>query len=239
MKENLILLHGALGSQEQLVELKALLVDVFNVYLLDFTGHGGMEFDGVFSIDLFVKGTIRLMDRHQLSVAHIFGYSMGGYVALKLAHDYPGRAGKIMTLGTKYKWNPEAAAKEVRMMNPDVIEQKIPAFAASLAARHQPADWKKIMNQTAEMMTELGAGKAMTSADFASIENEVLVCIGTEDHMVSQEESEFTAKQLINGQLKIIEGFRHPLESVDKNKLASICCEFLKSKNPIGVIDVP
>ncbi len=227
MKENLILLHGALGSQEQLVELEALLATDFNVYLLDFSGHGGMEFDGVFSIALFVKDTIQCMERHRLPVAHLFGYSMGGYVALKLAHDHPGRAGKIITLGTKYRWDPESAAKEVRMMNPDVIEQKIPAFAASLAARHQPADWKYIMRLTAEMMTELGAGKAMTSADFASIENETLVCIGTDDHMVSLEESELTSKQLKNGHLKIIEGFRHPLESVDKNMLASICTEFL------------
>ena len=227
MKENLILLHGALGSMEQLVELQALLADSFNVFLLDFSGHGGLEHEGAFSIDLFVKDTIQLMDRHQLPVAHIFGYSMGGYVALQLAHDHPGRAVKIITLGTKYSWNPESAAKEVRMMNPDVIEQKIPAFAATLKARHQPSNWKNIMNRTAEMMTELGGGKAMIETDFASIENEVLVCIGTDDHMVSIEESERTAKQLKNGHLKIIEGFRHPLESVDKNILASICVEFL------------
>ena len=228
MKENLILLHGALGSKEQLVELQALLADSFNVYLLDFSGHGGLEHEGAFSIDLFVKDTIQLMDRHQLPVAHIFGYSMGGYVALQLAHDHPGRAVKIITLGTKYSWNPEAAAKEVRMMNPDVIEQKIPAFAATLKARHQPSNWKNIMNRTAEMMTELGGGKAMIETDFASIENEILVCIGTDDHMVSIEESERTAKQLKNGRLKIIEGFKHPLEAVDKNMLASICNEFFQ-----------
>lgn len=228
MKENLILLHGALGSKEQLAELKALLAEAFNVFLLDFSGHGGLEHEGAFSIDLFVKDTIQLMDRHQLPVAHIFGYSMGGYVALQLAHDHPGRAVKIITLGTKYSWNPEAAAKEVRMMNPDVIEQKIPAFAATLKARHQPSNWKNIMNRTAEMMTELGGGKAMIETDFASIENQVLVCIGTDDHMVSIEESERTAKQLKNGRLKIIEGFKHPLEAVDKNMLASICNEFFQ-----------
>lgn len=228
MKENLILLHGALGSQAQLVELKALLAKDFNVYLLDFVGHGGMDLPDAFSIDLFVKDTIQWMERHQITMAHFFGYSMGGYVALKLAHDHPKRARNIITLGTKYSWNPESAAKEVRMMDPDVIEQKIPAFAASLAARHQPADWKNIMKLTADMMTALGAGQAMTAADFTSIQNEVLVCIGTDDHMVSIEESEATAKQLPNGHLKIIEGFKHPLEMVDKNILAMTCIEFIK-----------
>lgn len=228
MKQNLILLHGALGSQAQLVELKALLTSKYDVYLLDFSGHGGRELPDAFSIDLFVRDTIQMMDQHPLPAAHIFGYSMGGYVALKLAHDHPERAGKIITLGTKYSWNPESAAKEVRMMNPDVIEQKIPAFAASLAVRHQPADWKRIMKLTAEMMTSLGAGHAMNAADFASIGNDVLVCIGNADHMVSIEESEMTAQQLKNGHLKILDGFKHPLESVDKEILASICMDFFK-----------
>lgn len=227
MKENLIMLHGALGSLDQLGELRDLMAQRYDLFLLNFSGHGGKVIPEAFSIDLFVQDTIDFMNAHLIDKAHFFGYSMGGYVALKLAHDYQERAGKIITLGTKYKWDPDSAAKEVRMMNPDVIEQKIPAFAATLAARHQPADWKNNMRLTAEMMTELGDGKAMTSADFASIENETLVCIGTDDHMAGIAESELTANQLKNGQLKIIGGFRHPLEAVDKNILASICIEFL------------
>lgn len=227
MKHNLILLHGALGSKDQLDELINLLQPIFEIYTFNFSGHGGQVMDEAFTIDKFVGDTIAFMDMQDLAFAHFFGYSMGGYVALRLAKDYPARVKKIMTLGTKFKWDPESASKEVRMMNPDIIEQKIPAFAASLQERHQPADWKKVMTHTAEMMTELGAGKAMTAADFMSIENEVLVCIGTHDHMVSIEESEITAMQLKNGHLKIIEGFKHPLEAVDKNVLASICRDYL------------
>lgn len=227
MKQNLILLHGALGSMDQFDELKELLLPFYDVYSFNFSGHGGHLMDGDFSIDLFVNDSIAFLDAHQLPVAHFFGYSMGGYVALKLAKEHPERVKRVITLGTKYKWDPEAAAKEVRMMNPYVIEQKIPAFASSLAARHQPADWKSIMKRTAEMMTALGAGKAMTTKEFAAIDKPTLVCIGTEDHMVSIAESENTVYHLKNSKLKIIEGFKHPLESVDKNILASICIEFL------------
>jgi pimeloyl-ACP methyl ester carboxylesterase len=227
MKQNLILLHGALGSRDQFHELKELLSEQFDVYDLNFSGHGGSAVAGTFSIDLFVKDTLDFLDSLHLASAHFFGYSMGGYVALKLARDYPERVQKIITLGTKFKWDPESAAKDVRMMNPEVIEQKVPAYAATLAARHHPSDWKTIMTRTGEMMTGLGAGNAMTTTDFAVIANPVLVCIGTEDHMVSIAESEDTARQLRNGSLKIIEGFRHPVEGVDKNKLAAICKEFL------------
>lgn len=227
MKKKLLLLHGALGSKEQLKPLQELLSTSFDVEVFNFSGHGGEPVEGPFTIDLFVKNTISFMDEHHILSAHLFGYSMGGYVALKLAQLLPGRAKKIITLGTKFQWDPEAAAKEVRMMNPEVIENKIPAFAATLAARHRPSDWKSIMRLTAEMMTELGAGKAMTPTQFSTIENEVLVCIGTDDHMVSLQESQATADQLINGQLRVIEGFRHPLEAVDINELAEICRTFL------------
>jgi pimeloyl-ACP methyl ester carboxylesterase len=151
---------------------------------------------------------------------------MGGYVALKLAHDYPERVEKIITLGTKFHWNPEAAAKEVKMMNPEIIEQKIPQFAATLRERHQPGDWKKIMTLTGEMMTLLGAGRAMTAEDFKQILTPSLICIGTEDHMVTREESAHVADYLKNGQLKIIDGFKHPFETVDLEILSSICLDF-------------
>jgi len=117
------------------------------------------------------------------------------------------------------------------MMNPETIVQKIPAFAKALEERHQPADWKGIMNLTAEMMIELGAGTAMTAGDFGIIENEVLICVGSEDQMVTVGESEFTADQLQNGNLKIIEGFRHPIEMINMNELASICMEFFAKSN--------
>jgi pimeloyl-ACP methyl ester carboxylesterase len=228
MKKKVILLHGALGSKEQLRPLQELLSDEYDVETLNFSGHGGEPVEGPFTIDLFVRNTIAFMDVHHILSAHLFGYSMGGYVALKLAQHFPGRAKKIITLGTKFKWDPEAAAKEVRMMNPEVIGQKIPAYAATLAKRHSPSDWKSIMRLTAEMMTELGAGKAMTPAQFAAIENEVLVCIGTDDHMVSLEESQATADHLMNGQLRVIEGFRHPLEALDINVMAAVCLEFFE-----------
>ena len=227
MKEKLILLHGALGSKEQLMPLREILSETFDVYSFNFSGHGGDTNVEPYSIDLFVQNTIDFMKVEDQEKAHFFGYSMGGYVALKLAHAYPERAQKIITLGTKFKWDPEAAAKEVRMMNPEIIAQKVPAFAATLDARHQPGDWASLMIRTGEMMTALGNGLAMTGEHFNAIAHEALICIGTDDHMVSIAESETTASQLPHGHLKVIEGFRHPLEAVDITTLASVISGFI------------
>src|SRR5690606_11506400 len=102
------------------------------------------------------------------------------------ARHHPERVHRMLTLGTKFKWDPESAAREVRMMNPEVIAQKVPAFAEMLAARHAPADWREVMQKTAAMMTRLGAGEAMTAADFRSIGHPVCICRGDIDHMVTE-----------------------------------------------------
>ena len=226
MKPNLILLHGALGSSVQFQPVAEKLKDRFTIHTFNLSGHGGLEIPSVFSIDLFVRDTLRYLDHANLEKADFFGYSMGGYVALQLALQHPERARKILTLGTKFLWNPEAAAKEVRMMNPEIIEQKVPNFAATLADRHAPADWKVVMRATAAMMTELGDGHALTNEEFTRIHQPVMVCIGREDHMVTLDESRITAETLPNGQLKIIDDFRHPLEAVDQDVLAGMIREY-------------
>ena len=63
------------------------------------------------------------------------GHSMGGYVALKLALKRPELVDRIITLGTKFNWTPEVAAKEVKMLNPDtnMISMAIKRSACSPA----------------------------------------------------------------------------------------------------------
>ena len=110
---NLILLHGALGSEKQLHALKNELTN-FNIYTLNFEGHGGRTINGSYSIDRFVQNVLDFMFANQLQNASFFGYSMGGYVALKLAAYHPEKVESIVTLGTKFNWTPEIAAAEVK-----------------------------------------------------------------------------------------------------------------------------
>ena len=225
-KKPLLLLHGALGSVDQFAEIQNLLSTDFDLLTLNFSGHGGNPIDQDFTINLFVKDILNFLEEKQMDAIDVFGYSMGGYVALKLASENPGLLNKIMTLGTKFNWTKESADKEVKMLNPDVIEEKFPKFANSLKKIHHPEDWKKAMHSTASMMLNLGNGAALKKDDFEKIKNQILICIGSEGNMVSREESQTIVNHLQNGQLKIIEGFKHPIESVDKKKLSDLMIEY-------------
>ncbi|HZV70468.1 MAG TPA: alpha/beta hydrolase [Saprospiraceae bacterium] len=227
MENTLLLLHGALGSKEQFSALKQNLAPHFEVYDFNFSGHGNNTNTTEFSIEQFVQDTLTFLSLHDFEKVNIFEYSMGGYVALKLSIQYPEKVHKIMTLGTKMDWNKTSAEKEVSMLIPEIIEEKIPKFAENLRLVHMANDWKMILRKTADMMSALGNGAAMTADDFEKIINPVLICIGSADKMVSIEESDAVAQRLPNGELKIIPGFKHPMEMNDVEVLSGILLDFM------------
>jgi pimeloyl-ACP methyl ester carboxylesterase len=119
---------------------------------MNFEGHGGLASDENFSIRLFTKNTQHFIEQNKLENINIFGYSMGEYVALNTAVQYPQLINKIVTLGTKFDWNPMSSANEVKMLNPSKIKGKIPHFAEKLKAEHAPLDWEIVIKKTAKMM---------------------------------------------------------------------------------------
>lgn len=229
MKQHLLLLHGALGTKDQFRSLKEKLSSEFQVHDLDFEGHGERVSSKEFTMDLFTENVIEYLSAKEIDKTHIFGYSMGGYVGLNVAKKHPDFVEKIITLGTKFAWTEETAAKEVRMLNPHKIELKVPAFASKLAAVHTINDWKEVVEKTAKMMLRLGQGERLTEKDLEEIRHETLIGIGSKDGMVSMEESKESAETLPNGVLRTIEGFLHPIDKIDEEVLSSIIVDFIKN----------
>ena len=175
----------------------------------------------VFSIAAFSKNLMEYINDNKLQSPDIFGYSMGGYVALYTEANHPGTLGKIVTLGTKFNWTPEAAAKEVRMLNPEKIEEKVPKFAQYLSKLHAPNDWKVNMSKTADMMLAMGDNPPLNSELFAKIDNEVFLHVGAQDNMVSQEETERVHNALNNSKFEVIEDCEHPIDRVSPEMIQS------------------
>lgn len=219
VKPTLIILHGALGSQKQLKPLEDELLDAFEVHSLNFSGHGGLPLPEKFSIELFTNDLEAYIKDNELTNVLIFGYSMGGYVALNLARKEKSIK-KIITLGTKFHWTPGSSQQEVKMLNPEKIEGKIPAFAATLAQRHHPQDWKEVMGKTADMMLMLGQSPVLNTLAFNNIGIPVIIGRGSEDAMVNEAESQKAANELPNGSYHVFQNFKHPFEQIDIKELS-------------------
>lgn len=224
--KTIILLHGAIGAKDQLeplaVELKQ---QGYNVFTFSFSGHGQTPFQTHFGIEQFALELEQFISKNNLQQPTVFGYSMGGYVALYLAKQQPNLLGNIITLGTKFEWSPEIAKKEVKMLDSQTIIEKVPKFAEALQKRHGQ-DWELLLQKTAEMMLSLGNKNALTLNDFTTIENKVLIGLADKDNMVSLEETTAVYKQLKNGAMYMLPNTKHPIETVDVKFLTEIIIRF-------------
>lgn len=223
--QTLLLLHGAIGSKTQLERLTTILKGSYDVHTLDFSGHGGRDLpEEPFSIPLFAADVLHYMEERKLKQISIFGYSMGGYVGMYLAKQYPHIVNKIATMATKYHWDESVAAKEQQMLDPNKIEAKIPAFAQTLKERHAPQDWKQVLERTAGMMQALGQTNTLQLQDYKNITQPSLIMLGDSDKMVSLEETRDVYNSLPNAQLAVLPNTAHPIEQAD----IDILCYFLK-----------
>lgn len=224
----ILLLHGAIGAASQLEALKEALAPHYDVHTFSFAGHGGAPLpeEGL-SIQLFASELLAYLDAYQLHDLPVFGYSMGGYVALYLMRHHPGRISKLVTLATKFQWDPDTAEKESRMLDLEKIAAKLPAFAQTLAERHAPADWKALLQATADMMRQMGADLPVRPEDFAAITQPVLLLLGDRDKMVTLAETQAVYQSLPKGFMGMLPGTPHPLEQVHVSLLSFLIRDFL------------
>jgi pimeloyl-ACP methyl ester carboxylesterase len=226
-KPNLILLHGALGSAQSFEKLKPLLSKDFNLIIPDLKWHGSRSTsDTGFNMQDLVEDFKDILQKENIHSASVFGFSMGGYIALALALEKPDFFKKIMTLGTKLDWKPEQAEKETKMLNPDKIQEKVPQFAKHLKNIHGE-NWTDLCKQTANMMLDLGQNPILTTGNIGTIDLTIRLGLGDQDHMVSFEETIAFYKSLSKGEFQVFPNCPHPIEKVDADILASSIREFI------------
>lgn len=218
--QKLLLLHGALGSQDHFNNLKIELAQDFEMYSFNFKGHGGSEIPDLdFTIAGFAEEVITFLDQNNIEKISIFGYSMGGYVGMYLAKNFPERVEKLFTLATKWNWTEENAMSESKMLNPAIIKEKVPKYANSLAALHGN-NWEMLMQKTAVMMLTLGKNPILKNSDYNEIEAPTLVAVGDKDIMVSIEETTALYRLLPNAQLLVMPNTSHPIDRINTALLA-------------------
>lgn len=211
---DLILLHGALGSAREFEQVKELLSGLFQIHTLDFNGHGENEEESVFYIDGFSDDLRKFIEKKGLMQPFVFGYSMGGYVALYHENRYPNSFSGILTLGTKFNWTPESSVQEASILDPVIVMQKVPQYASYLETIHYDR-WEENMIKTKELMLKLGSAPELNDSMLGQINIPVTIGRGTLDKMVSREESEHVAHALPNGIYVELDEVKHPIHQID------------------------
>lgn len=226
-RPRVLLLHGALAAGVQFEALARALSASFDVHAPDLPGHGAQAGDPApLGMTDMASAMVRYLDANAIDVAPVFGYSMGGYVGLLMARDFPDRVSRVMTLGTILRWDPSFAATQVAKLDPPVLEAKVPAFAAALRERHGE-HWPAVVRRTAELMTALGESQPLTLDDLPGIGQPVRLAVGDKDDVVDIEQCQAARSRLRAGEMEVMPGTGHPFERVGTNRLVFSLLEFL------------
>ena len=120
-------------------------------------------------------------------------------------------------------------AREVKMLQPDIIRQKLPDFARILEQRHAPLNWEDVLLRTSVMLTGLGKNNVLKAGDYSAISQPCMVMLGDRDKMVGLEETLAVYNSLPNGQLAIIPSTKHPIEFANIEPVAYLIGHFLET----------
>lgn len=225
--KTMLFLHGALGTSKDLKVLMEHMAEKgYHTLTFDFSGHGqATKWPDEFRIDLFARELEKYIKDHKLQEIIVFGYSMGGYVGLYHAANYPDSPIKqVFTYGTKFNWSEKAVSREIIMLDPDHLKEKFPTYADSLISKHGDR-WKNLLRSTAHMMQNLEKLDGLTREDLMEVSIPVTFILGDQDRIVGSEETHLTASWLHHGSVKTLTHSKHELERSNLKELSDIIAD--------------
>ncbi|PYI38062.1 alpha/beta hydrolase [Arthrobacter psychrolactophilus] len=94
-----LLLHGGFCSLESLRGQSDALVQDYQVFAFERSGHGrSADIDGDYSYARGIADTLAYLDAHGLESVHVIGYSDGAIIALLLALEHPQRVRSLVAI---------------------------------------------------------------------------------------------------------------------------------------------
>lgn len=221
----IIFIHGFPFNKHmwnmQVEELK----DDYRVIAYDIRGHGDSDSGNEeFSIKLFVKDLVCLMDALKIDKAVLCGLSMGGYIALNAIENYPERFYALILSDTQCSADsPEAMAKRLktietlkrnkvkRYINETIINLFAPA-SFKTKGKEIAAVREMIENTSIQTLCNAMLALSMrkeTCRKLSKIKVPVLIIVGKEDIITPPSSSWMVYEKIKDSYMIIIENAGH------------------------------
>jgi 3-oxoadipate enol-lactonase len=221
----IIFIHGFPFNKSMWNMQVEALRDKYRLIAYDIRGHGNSDSgNGDFSIELFAKDLLSLMDALKIDKTILCGLSMGGYIALNAVVNYPGRFNALILSDTHcIADTPEA--KEKRMKAIDSIGKNgVKKYAdesiknlfspeSFTTRKEEVAAVREMIVKTSEQslcntLLALSVRKE-TCIKLSEIKIPVLIMVGKEDKITPSEAAHFMHEKIKNSLLSIIDHAGH------------------------------
>lgn len=223
---NLIILHGSRGTHKEMLPFAEAMTKVSVPRAFDLLGHGGRQIPERFTIRDMAFDILQQMDHQAIETAYLFGYSIGGYIALYLARHAPERILGVCTLATKFVFDQQTVKLFTHLSSVERIRIHRQALMDEL---HPGQDWSRLVNGLAQLYRNLGQTPELTESDLCNITIPSLIISAHEDQLVPWVESLQLAYLIPKGQGFTFAGQAHPFSIIPVPFLASTISKWLES----------
>jgi pimeloyl-ACP methyl ester carboxylesterase len=238
----LVLVHG-LGArgEDWSAMIPALAAQGFHVYVPDLLGYGRSPKPDVdYSISLEEQTVVQFMRAMHVPRADVGGWSMGGWVVMKLALDHPEMVDRLViydSAGVYFPatWEPElftpadviGVKKLIAILTPK--PRPLPGFAAEAALRKLEKNAWVIRRSMAAMRN----GRDLLDFRLYQISQPMLIVWGAQDELIPLSAGEAIHKSVRQSVLNIVEGCGHLAPAECPRPVIEGTVEFLKAEPPM------
>ena len=229
-----VLIHGSALNRTIWHAVAAEGLQGFQVILPDVRGHGESEAtDGAYPMSLLADDLAGLLTHLGVAQAFVLGHSMGGYIALAFAEQYPDRIQGIGLITSKAHADSKEKREGRYQMAEEIRKRGSIALAESLAPRisRDPAVIKlayEMIKNTSDrgaIGVTLGmAERPDRTDDLAKLRIPGLVVAGEDDQIIPVESTKQMAESIPNGQFAVIPQSGH-LPMVEAPQTLSDCLQ--------------
>jgi pimeloyl-ACP methyl ester carboxylesterase len=151
------MLHGGMGTVDMFAQLLPALAETRQVIAVELQAHGHTgDVDRPLSFEVMADDIAALIKQLQLNTADIFGYSLGGGVALQTAIRHPDVVRKLVVASAGFKrdgWYPEVLAG-MSAMNAEIAKTWVgsPMHEAYASVAPRPEDWPTLVGKLGELL---------------------------------------------------------------------------------------
>lgn len=238
----LVLVHG-LGArgEDWAAMIPALAKQGFHVYAPDLLGYGRSPRPDVdYSISLEEQTVAQFMQAMHLPRADVGGWSMGGWIAMKLALDHPEMVDRLVIYDSAGIYFPATFEPDLFTPN-DVAGVKklygmlspkpynLPNFAAEAAVRKLQANaW--VLRRS---MTAMTSGRDLLDFRLYKMSQPMLIIWGAEDELIPLPVGETIHKSVPQSVLDIVAGCGHLAPAECAKPVIEGTVDFLRAEPPM------
>jgi pimeloyl-ACP methyl ester carboxylesterase len=238
----LVLVHG-LGArgEDWAAMMPALAAKGFHVYAPDLLGYGrSPQPDVDYSISLEEQTVVQFMQVMHVTRADVGGWSMGGWIAMKLAMDHPEMVDRLViydSAGIYFPaiWPPDlftpsdtAGVKTLlAMLSPKPAA--LPNFAAEAVVRKLQGNAWVVQRSMAAMTS----GRDLLDFRLYKISQPMLIVWGAKDELIPLSVGETIHKGVPQSVLNVVDGCGHLAPAECARPVTESTVDFLRSEPPM------